>query len=213
MVKIAPSLLASDFTNIKAEIKLVEAAGADILHLDVMDGHFVPNITFGLEIIKQIKRICSIPLDVHLMVTNPENYIEDLNKIGVDYISIHQETASHLHRQISLIKAGGAKAGVAINPATAVETISPIIQDLDFILLMSVNPGFGGQKFLPLVYDKIRKIKNYTKSINTSIEIEIDGGVNDLNANLLKKAGANILVAGSYVFGKSDYKNQINSLR
>ena len=213
MVKIAPSLLASDFTNIETEIKRVEAAGADILHLDVMDGHFVPNLTFGLPVIKQIKKICTIPLDVHLMVTNPENYIEELNDIGVEYISIHQETVQHLHRQISVIKVGGAKAGVALNPATAVETIFPIIQDLDFVLLMSVNPGFGGQKFLPLVYDKIKRIKDYAKSINSTIEIEIDGGVNDLNAKSLVQSGANILVAGSYVFGKSNYKKQINSIR
>ncbi len=213
MVKIAPSLLASDFTNIEAEIKRIEAAGADILHLDVMDGHFVPNLTFGIPIIKQIKNICSIPLDVHLMVTNPEDYIEDLAKIGVEYICIHQETVFHLHRQISVIKDFGIKAGVALNPATAIETIFPIIEQLDFVLIMSVNPGFGGQKFLPLVYDKIKKLQEYATTKNTNIEIEIDGGVNNTNAKLLEEAGADILVAGSYVFGNSNYKNQINSLK
>jgi len=213
MVKIAPSLLASDFTNIAEEIKKVEAAGADILHLDVMDGHFVPNLTFGLPIIKQIKKICSIPLDVHLMVTNPEDYLEDLCKIGVEYISIHQETVFHLHRQISVIKAGGAKAGIALNPATPVETIYPMIEDLDFVLIMSVNPGYGGQKFLPLVYDKIKKLRKYAAENNCEIEIEIDGGVNDEIAPKLIKAGAEMLVAGSYIFKHADYAKQINSIR
>ena len=213
MVKIAPSLLASDFTKIAEEIKKIEKAGADILHLDVMDGHFVPNLTFGLPIISQIKKICSIPLDVHLMVTNPEDYLEDLCGIGVEYISIHQETVFHLHRQITVIKSGKSKAGIALNPATNVETIFPILEYLDFVLLMSVNPGYGGQKFLPLVFDKISKIKKYANEHNINIEIEIDGGVNNQNAPQLIEAGATMLVAGSYVFKNADYKKQIKSLR
>jgi len=213
MIKVAPSLLASDFTNISGEIKKIEAAGADILHLDVMDGHFVPNLTFGVPIIAKIKKICSLPLDVHLMVTNPEDYIQPLTALGVEYISIHQETVLHLHRQISLIKSEGSKAGIALNPATPIETILPILPDLDFLLLMSVNPGFGGQRFLPLVYDKIRKIDQLAKQQQLKLEIEVDGGVNDKIASQLKAAGADILVAGSYIFKQTDYRLQIESLR
>lgn len=213
MVKIAPSLLASDFTRIAEEIKAIEAAGADILHLDVMDGHFVPNLTFGLPIIKQIKNICSIPLDVHLMVTNPEDYLEPLTKLGVEYISIHQEAVLHLHRQVSVIKEGSSKAGIALNPATPIETIYPILEDLDFVLLMSVNPGFGGQRFLPLVYNKIKKLRAICTERDIDLEIQIDGGVNDQIAPKLIAAGADILVAGSYIFSKVDYKAQIESIR
>ncbi|MFO7895914.1 MAG: ribulose-phosphate 3-epimerase [Candidatus Cloacimonadales bacterium] len=213
MIKIAPSLLASDFTNIVGEIKKIEAAGADILHLDVMDGHFVPNLTFGLPIISQIKKICRLPLDVHLMVTNPEDYLEPLAAMGIEYISIHQETVLHLHRQVSVIKANGCKAGIALNPATPVETIYPLLPDLDFVLLMSVNPGFGGQKFLPLVYDKIKKIREFARHNQLNLEIEVDGGVNELIAPKLIAAGADILVAGSYIFRQVDYQAQIDSLR
>ncbi|MBT3168707.1 MAG: ribulose-phosphate 3-epimerase [Candidatus Cloacimonetes bacterium] len=211
-MKIAPSLLSADFVNLEKEIELVQNAGANILHLDVMDGHFVPNLTFGLPIIRQIKKIAKIPLDVHLMVTNPEIYLEPLANLGIEYISIHQETVLHLHRQILLLKERGVKAGIALNPATPVATILPIISELDFVLLMSVNPGFGGQNFLPLVYNKIQKLREFTKIQNPSLEIEIDGGVNGENAKSLVKMGADILVAGSFVFGNSDYKKQIQKL-
>ncbi len=212
MIKIAPSLLSADFVNLQKEIEAVQNAGADILHLDVMDGHFVPNLTFGLPIIKQIKKITKIPLDVHLMVTNPEIYLEPLADLGIEYISIHQETVFHLHRQILLLKNRAVKAGIALNPATPIETIFPIISELDFVLLMSVNPGFGGQHFLPLVYNKIQKLREFTKIKNPTLEIEIDGGVNTENAKTLTNMGADILVAGSFIFGNSDYKKQIQKL-
>jgi ribulose-phosphate 3-epimerase len=209
MAKIAPSLLSADFTKLAEEVRKLEKAGADIIHLDVMDGHFVPNLTFGPPIIKQIRQLTSLPLDVHLMVNNPENYLVKLAEIGVEYVSFHQEVAPHMHRQLYVLKEAGVKAGIALNPATPVETIFPILEDLDFVLLMSVNPGFGGQSFLPLVYRKIEKLRK----INTEIEIEVDGGVNNENAPKLIGKGCNILVSGSYILGNLDYKIQIESLR
>jgi len=213
MPKIATSILTADFNNLQQEILKIQDAEADILHLDVMDGHFVPNLTFGLPIIKQIKDISKIPVDVHLMVSNPQNYLEILAEWGIEYVSIHQEVVHHLHRQISVLKSKKVKAGIALNPATPIETILPILPELDFVLLMSVNPGFGGQKFLPLVYKKIMELKNFAASINPDLEIEVDGGVNNDNAPKLVEAGADILVSGSYIFGSNDYKKQILSLR
>jgi len=213
MLKIAPSILSADFLNLESDLQKIVQAGADILHLDVMDGHFVPNLTFGYPVISQIRKHFQIPLDAHLMITNPENYIDILAKIGVDYISIHQETVPHLHRYIQQIKGYGIKAGVALNPATPVESLFPIINDLDFVLIMSVNPGFGGQKFLELAYDKIITLRQKAIELNTNLVIEVDGGVNDQNAPLLQKAGADILVAGYYIFKSSNYAESINSLR
>jgi len=212
-IKIAPSVLSADFLNLEKEIETIQNAGADILHLDVMDGHFVPNLTFGLPVIKQIKRFAKIPLDVHLMVTNPELYLEKLCQWGIDYVSIHQETVFHLHRQIRMLKDANVKAGIALNPATPVTTIFPIIEELDFVLIMSVNPGFGGQKFLPLVYDKIEKLKEFSSKRNPDLEIEVDGGVTDLNAAQLIDKGVDILVSGSYIFKENDFQRQINKLR
>lgn len=213
MIKIAPSLLSADFTRLHDEIQSIEAAGADILHLDVMDGHFVPNLTFGLPIIKQIAKISTIPLDVHFMVTNPEDYLLSMADYGVEYVSFHQEAVVHSHRLIGVLKENKIKAGIALNPATPVELLFPIVPDLDFALLMSVNPGFGGQKFLPLVYDKIRALKKYADKIGHTIEIQVDGGVSDQNAKELAKLGTDILVAGSYIFGSNDYAVKIRSLR
>ena len=213
MTKIAISILNADFNNLQQEILKIQDAEADILHLDVMDGHFVPNLTFGLPIIKQIKDISKIPLDVHLMVSNPQNYLEILADWGIEYVSIHQEVVHHLHRQISVLKSNKVKAGIALNPTTPVETILPILPELDFVLLMSVNPGFGGQKFLPLVYKKITELRNVAASINPDLEIEVDGGVNSDNAPKLVEAGVDILVSGSYIFKSTDYKKQILSLR
>jgi len=213
MTKIAASILNADFNNLQKEILKIQDAEADILHLDVMDGHFVPNLTFGLPIIKQIKDISKIPLDVHLMVSNPQNYLEILADWGIEYVSIHQEVVHHLHRQISVLKSKKVKAGIALNPATPVETIFPILPELDFVLLMSVNPGFGGQKFLPLVYKKITELRNVAASINPDLEIEVDGGINKDNASKLVETGVDILVSGSYIFGSTDYKKQILSLR
>lgn len=213
MLKIAPSLLSADFLNLEREIIAVQKAGADILHLDVMDGHFVPNLTFGMPLVKQIKHFASIPVDVHLMVTNPENYLETLGKWGIEYVSFHQETVFHIHRQLQVLKKYGVKAGIALNPATPIETIFPVLPDLDFVLLMSVNPGFGGQSLLPLIYPKIEKLQNRILKINHELEIEVDGGVNNENAAELKARGVNILVAGSFVFDSSDYRQRIDSLR
>ena len=213
MVKIAPSLLSADFNNLEHEISRVQDAGADILHLDIMDGHFVPNLTFGLPIIKQIKSLAKIPVDVHLMVTNPEKYLEILGDWGIEYVSFHQETVFHLHRQVHVLKEKNIKAGIALNPATPVETIYDLTPDLDFVLIMSVNPGFGGQKFLPLVYEKIRKLRKIADEKNPALLIEVDGGINNIIAPELVKTGTDILVAGSYIFGQKDYQKQIQSLR
>ena len=213
LMKIAPSILSADFLNLEQELKKVIKAGADILHLDVMDGHFVPNLTFGYPLIKKLRQNFDIPLDAHLMITNPENYIPLLAEIGVDFISIHQETVYHLHRYIQMIKDYGIKAGIALNPSTPVSTIFPIIGHLDFVLIMSVNPGFGGQKFLPLVLRKIAELRNKAEQLNPELLIEVDGGVNNINAAELKKAGADILVAGSYIFGADDPSIPINLLK
>ncbi|MCF7918914.1 MAG: ribulose-phosphate 3-epimerase [Candidatus Cloacimonetes bacterium] len=213
MVKIAPSILSADFMNLEQDLQRAVLGGADILHLDVMDGHFVPNLTFGYPLIRQLRKCFSIPLDAHLMITNPEEYIDILADIGVDYISIHQETVLHLHRYIQKIKEYGIKAGIALNPATPVETIFPLINDLDFVLIMSVNPGFGGQKFLPLAQDKIRALRRKAQEKNVSLQIEVDGGVTRDNARQLVQAGADILVAGSYIFHSTDYAESINNLR
>ena len=213
MIKIAPSLLSADFVRLEEEINNIQKAGADILHLDVMDGHFVPNLTFGLPIIKQIKDIAQIPVDVHLMVNNPDAYLETLGKWNIDYVSFHQETEPHIHRQLKVLQKHGVKAGIALNPATPVDTIFPVIADLDFVLIMSVNPGFGGQSFIPLVYEKIEKLRKLADQANPELEIEVDGGVNNINAPKLISKGSDILVAGSFVFGSDDYKKQIQSLR
>lgn len=212
MIKIAPSLLAADFTKLAEEVKAIEEAGADVLHLDVMDGHFVPNLTFGLPIIKQLKQITKLPLDVHLMVTNPEDYFQPLAEIGVQYVSFHPETVYHLHRQISSLKELNIKAGLALNPATPLSLLDSIFEELDFVLLMSVNPGFGGQKFIPSSLTKLQQLNLLKLERNKELLIEIDGGVNAEKAALLAEIGVDILVAGSYVF-KGDYKQRINSLR
>ncbi len=213
MVKIAPSLLSADFVRLEEEINNIQKAGADLLHLDIMDGHFVPNLTFGLPIIKQIKDIAKIPVDVHLMVTNPDFYLETLGKWNIDYVSFHQEAENHIHRQIKVLQKNGVKAGIALNPATPVDTLLSILPELDFVLIMSVNPGFGGQSFIPLVYEKIEKLRKLADKVNPELEIEVDGGVNNVNAPKLIDKGTNILVAGSYIFGSTDYKKQIQSLK
>ena len=212
MVKIAPSILAADFTKLAEEITAIEKAGADIIHLDVMDGHFVPNLTFGLPIIKQIRKITDLPFDVHLMVTNPEDFFKPLAEIGVQYISFHPETVYHAHRQINLIKEYGIKAGIVLNPGTSLSYVDSLIQEVDFILLMSVNPGFGGQKFITSTFSKLTKLEELREKHNPQMLIEIDGGVNNLNARDLVAGGADMLVAGSYVFN-GNYREQINSLR
>jgi len=202
MVKIAPSILSADFAKLGAEVLDVEQGGADLIHVDVMDGHFVPNITIGPLIVEAIRPVTKLPLDVHLMIEDPDQYIEAFAKAGADYITVHVEATRHLHRTLHLIKSFGVKAGVVLNPATPVETIQHIIADIDMVLLMSVNPGFGGQKFIPEVLAKIKKVKELAAEKGAAIEIEIDGGVNPETAKLCIEAGATVLVAGSAVYNQ-----------
>lgn len=213
MVKIAPSILSADFAKLGEEIIDVEKGGADFIHVDVMDGHFVPNITIGPLIVEAIRPITKLPLDVHLMIENPDQYIETFAKAGADYITVHVEACRHLHRTIQHIKSFGVKAGVVLNPATPVETIQHVLQDIDMVLLMSVNPGFGGQKFIPEVLPKIRKVKEMAEQKGLHIEIEIDGGVNQETAKQCVEAGATVLVAGSAVYNEKDRAKAISSIR
>ncbi|KIY21641.1 MULTISPECIES: ribulose-phosphate 3-epimerase [Mesobacillus] len=213
MVKIAPSILSADFSRLGEEIKDVERGGADYIHVDVMDGHFVPNITIGPLLVEAIRPVTKLPLDVHLMIENPDQYIKAFANAGADYITVHVEACRHLHRTIQLIKSTGAKAGVVLNPATPVENLRHIIEDVDMVLLMSVNPGFGGQKFLTSVLPKIREVKKLADLYHPELEIEVDGGVNEETAKLVVEAGANVLVAGSAVFNNKDREAAIASLR
>ncbi|WP_066365071.1 ribulose-phosphate 3-epimerase [Neobacillus fumarioli] len=213
MVKIAPSILSADFSKLGEEILAVEKAGADYIHVDVMDGHFVPNITIGPLIVSAIRPITKLPLDVHLMIENPIQYIEAFAKAGADYLTVHVEADRHLHRTIQKIKSLGVKAGVVLNPATPVDTIQHIIKDVDLVLLMSVNPGFGGQKFIPEVLNKIRQVKQMADEKGASIEIEVDGGVNSETARKCIEAGANVLVAGSAIYDTEDYEKAISTIR
>ncbi|MEH7481841.1 ribulose-phosphate 3-epimerase [Neobacillus drentensis] len=213
MVKIAPSILSADFSKLGEEIIAVEKGGADYIHVDVMDGHFVPNITIGPLIVEAIRPITKLPLDVHLMIENPDQYIEAFAKAGADFITVHVEACRHLHRTVQNIKSFGIKAGVVLNPATPVESIQHIIGDIDMVLLMSVNPGFGGQKFIPEVLPKIKKVKEMAEQKGLEIEIEIDGGVNSETAKLCMEAGANVLVAGSAIYNEEDYAKAISQIR
>jgi ribulose-phosphate 3-epimerase len=213
MVKIAPSILSADFSRLGEEIKDVEKGGADYIHVDVMDGHFVPNITIGPLIVEAVRPITKLPLDVHLMIENPDQYIEAFAKAGADYITVHAEASRHLHRTIHLIKSFGVKAGVVLNPATPAEALKHIIQDIDMVLLMTVNPGFGGQKFISSVLPKIRQVKEMAADLGLDLEIEVDGGVNEETAKLCIEAGANVLVAGSAVYNQKDRAKAIAALR
>ncbi|OLS42061.1 ribulose-phosphate 3-epimerase [Bacillus sp. MRMR6] len=213
MVKIAPSILSADFARLGEEIQAVEEAGADYIHIDVMDGQFVPNITIGPLIVEAIRPITQLPLDVHLMIEKPDQYIEAFANAGADYITVHVEACRHLHRTIHHIKSFGIKAGVVLNPATPVESIQHVIDDIDMVLLMSVNPGFGGQKFIPETLNKIRKVKQMAEEKGLNIEIEIDGGVNSETAKQCIEAGANVLVAGSAVYNQPNYQEAIALIR
>ncbi len=213
MIKIAPSLLSADFLRLGEEIKAVEASGADMVHLDVMDGHFVPNITIGPAIVAAIRKVTSLPLDVHLMIEDPDRYLDDFITAGADYLTVHVEACVHLHRTVQYIKSKGVKAGVSLNPATSLITLDHILPDLDMVLLMSVNPGFGGQKFIPFLLDKIRLLKTVIRGRNIDTLIEVDGGVKPDNAAEIASAGSDILVMGSAYFYSGDYNALIKELR
>ena len=207
---ISPSILSADFANLEKEIKALEQAGADMLHIDVMDGHFVPNLTFGPPIIKSLRKHTKLPFDVHLMIEQPELFITDYVAAGADIITIHPEATKHLERTISEIKNSGVRAGVSLLPTTPITVLDYILDKIDLILVMSVNPGFGGQKFIPNQLSKISKLAQTTA--NHDIILAVDGGINDQTAKLCKEAGATALISGSYIF-KGDYKKQINSLK
>ncbi|USK40604.1 ribulose-phosphate 3-epimerase [Cytobacillus firmus] len=213
MVKIAPSILSADFSKLGEEIKDVERGGADYIHVDVMDGHFVPNITIGPLIVDAIRPVTKLPLDVHLMIEDPDSYIEAFANAGADYITVHAEACRHLHRTVHFIKSFGVKAGVVLNPATPVNMIEHVVEDIDMVLLMSVNPGFGGQKFIPSVLPKIAAVKKLADAKGLNIEIEVDGGVNEETAQLCIEAGANVLVAGSAIYNQKDRAAAIAALK
>ena len=209
---IAPSILAADFSNLKHDIEMVNSSKAEWFHIDVMDGVFVPNISFGLPVLKAIKKIAKKPLDVHLMIVQPERYIKDFKNAGADILTVHFEACIHLHRTIQEIHSEGMLAGIALNPHTPVSSLKDIIQDVDLICLMSVNPGFGGQTFITKTFDKIKELKQLISETNSKAKIEIDGGVNIENIEALKSFGADILVAGNAVFKSESPKKMIDSL-
>jgi ribulose-phosphate 3-epimerase len=214
-MKIAPSILSADFAKLGDEVSSITAAGADYIHVDVMDGHFVPNITIGPLVVESLRKHSNLAFDVHLMIENPDLYIEQFANAGADIITVHAEASVHLNRTVQLIKSFGKKAGVSIVPSTSEEALRYILADIDLVLVMTVNPGFGGQKFLSSQLAKIERIRGMIEKENPSVELEVDGGINESTAQRVKNAGANVLVAGSYIFsgGKSEYANRIKSLR
>ncbi len=213
MKKIAPSLLSADFSNLERDIKMVESAGAHLLHIDVMDRHFVPNITMGPVVVKAIRKVASIPLDVHLMIENPGDYVDAFVDAGADYVTIHVEAAPHLHRVLQKIRARGVKTGVSLNPHTPLSSIEEVLDDLDLILIMSVNPGFGGQGFITNTLNKLRRLKKMLVAHNADhIEVEVDGGIKLDNIKEVSDAGTDIFVSGSGIFGVKDPVNEIKEM-
>lgn len=213
MIKIAPSILSADFARLGEEVQAVAKAGADYIHVDVMDGHFVPNITIGPLVVEAVRKVTDLPLDVHLMIENPDRYIPDFARAGADLITVHQEAVPHLHRTVQLIKGLGKKAGVSLNPATPAATLDVILDDLDLVLVMTVNPGFGGQGFIDSGLAKIAALRHEIDRRGLSIELEVDGGVKIDNIDRIAAAGADVFVAGSAVFGAKDYAATIKELR
>ena len=210
---IAPSLLSADFTRLAEEVRAVEQAGADWIHADVMDGHFVPNITFGPLVVEAVRRVTSIPIDVHLMIENPDRYVADFARAGANYISVQVETCPHLNRSIQLIKDSGAAAGVVLNPSTPLATIDWVLELVDYVLIMSVNPGFGGQRFITNTLNKIAQLRRLIDEGGYSTLIEVDGGVNEQTIADVARAGADAFVAGSAIFGRKDYAEIISRFR
>ena len=210
---IAPSVLAADFGNLQRDLEMINESSADWFHIDIMDGVFVPNISFGMPVLKEIKRHASKTLDVHLMIVNPDQYIEKFAELGADILTVHYEACTHLHRTIQAIKAAGMKAGVALNPHTNIDTLKDTIKDIDLVCLMSVNPGFGGQSFIENTYNKVKDLKSLIVSKSSDCKIEIDGGVTNQNAEKLVNCGADVLVAGSYVFKSKKPLETISKLK
>jgi ribulose-phosphate 3-epimerase len=213
MIKIAPSILAADFSKLAEEVREVEKAGADLIHIDVMDGHFVPNITMGPIVVEALRPVTSLPLDVHLMIENPDAYIEQFAKAGADYITVHVEACPHLHRTLQLIRSTGVKTGVVLNPHTPVESILHVLENVDMVLFMTVNPGFGGQAFIHSVLPKVKQLSAIIKERNLEIEIEIDGGVDENTIIPCVEAGATVLVAGSAIFNQKNRSEALQTIR
>ncbi|MDQ0427815.1 ribulose-phosphate 3-epimerase [Planomicrobium stackebrandtii] len=213
MIKIAPSILAADFSKLGEEVLEVEKAGADWIHVDVMDGHFVPNISFGPIVLNAIRPLTKLPMDVHLMIENPDQYIEEFAKAGADFITVHVEACPHLHRTIQLIRSLGVKPGVVLNPHTPIETIQHVLEDIDLVLFMTVNPGFGGQKFIHSVVPKVKQLSDIIKEKGLSVEIEIDGGINEETIGACAEAGATVFVAGSAIYSKKDRTQALQAIR
>jgi len=213
MIKIAPSILAANFSKLAEEVKEVEQAGAKLIHIDVMDGHFVPNITMGPIVVEALRSVTKLPLDVHLMINNPDNFIELFAKAGADYITVHVEACPHLHRTIQLIRSFGVKPGVVLNPHTPIESIQHVLEDIDLVLFMTVNPGFGGQKFIHSVVPKIKQLADMIKEKDLAIEIEIDGGINAETIIPCAQAGATIFVAGSAIYSKEDRSKALQDIQ
>lgn len=213
MIKLAPSILSADFARLLEDVKKVEKAGCEYLHIDVMDGHFVPNITLGPGIVKSLRKDVNMVFDAHLMIQNPDQYIKEFVDAGCDMIVVHQEACAHLHRTIQNIKSYGIKAGVALNPATPVETIKHILEDVDMVLIMTVNPGFGGQSFIEGMLDKIKELKSLIDSKGLKVDIQVDGGIKPDNVEKVVKAGANVIVAGSAIFNSEDIPTTVELFR
>ncbi|MBC6003962.1 MAG: ribulose-phosphate 3-epimerase [Paeniclostridium sordellii] len=213
MIKIAPSILSADFARLLEDVKKVENAGCEYLHIDVMDGHFVPNITLGPNVVKSLRKDVKMVFDAHLMIENPDNYIKDFVDAGCDIIVVHEEACTHLHRTIQNIKSHNVKAGVALNPATPIENIKYVLKDLDMVLIMTVNPGFGGQSFIDGMVDKIKEVKSLIDEQDLNVDIQVDGGIKPSNVDKVVKAGANVIVAGSAIFNSDDIETTVKEFR